>query len=93
VPHDSASTFDAAKPWKLSPQVALRPEQFGALAYHYGNRRLTFLKSPALVALVEQLGDFDSVEVAVDASVEPHERAAYVAALARLAASEVLVAR
>ena len=93
MPHDSASTFDAAKPWKLSPQVALRPEQFGALAYHYGNRRLTFLKSPALVALVEQLGDFDSVEVAVDASVEPHERAAYVAALARLAASEVLVAR
>ncbi|MFM7094839.1 MAG: mycofactocin biosynthesis chaperone MftB, partial [Actinomycetota bacterium] len=23
----------------LSPQVALRPEPFGALAYHYGNRR------------------------------------------------------
>ena len=90
---DSAYTFDAAQPWILSPQVALRPEQFGALAYHYGNRRLTFLKSPTLVSLVEHLGDFDNVEVAVDASVQPHERAAYVAALARLAASEVLVAR
>ncbi|MCY7299756.1 MAG: mycofactocin biosynthesis chaperone MftB, partial [Ilumatobacteraceae bacterium] len=27
----------------LHPQVALRPEPFGALAYHYGNRRLVFL--------------------------------------------------
>ena len=28
----------------LDPQVALRPEPFGALAYHYGNRRLIFLQ-------------------------------------------------
>ena len=28
---------------ELDPQVALRPEPFGALAYHYGNRRLVFL--------------------------------------------------
>jgi len=27
----------------LSPSVALRSEPFGALAYHFGNRRLTFL--------------------------------------------------
>ena len=77
----------------LSPEVALRPEQFGALAYHYGNRRLTFLKSETLVSLVEHLGDFDSAETAVEATVQPHEKAAYVAALSRLAASEVLVAR
>ena len=38
--------------WQLHPQVALRPEPFGALAYHYGNRRLTFLRSPELVELV-----------------------------------------
>ena len=31
--------------WALSPSVALRPEPFGALAYHFGNRRLTFLKN------------------------------------------------
>lgn len=30
--------------WRLSPSVALRPEPFGALAYHFGNRKLTLLK-------------------------------------------------
>ena len=29
-------------PLKLHPSVALRPEPFGALAYHYDNRRLIF---------------------------------------------------
>ena len=38
------------EPWALSPSVALRPEPFGALAYHFGNRKLTFLKRPELVA-------------------------------------------
>ena len=46
--------FDADRRWRLHERVALRPEPFGALAYHYGNRRLTFLRSPDLVALVEQ---------------------------------------
>ena len=36
------------------PQVALRPERFGALAYHFGNRKLSFLKHPDLVAVLEQ---------------------------------------
>ena len=36
----------------LDPQVALRPEPFGALAYHYGNRRLVFLKHPDVVSVV-----------------------------------------
>ena len=39
------------EPWMLSPSVALRPEPFGALAYHFGNRKLTFLKRPELVAV------------------------------------------
>ncbi|MGZ4705982.1 MAG: mycofactocin biosynthesis chaperone MftB, partial [Acidimicrobiales bacterium] len=34
-------SFDPTKPYRLDPRVALRPEPFGALAYHYGNRRLT----------------------------------------------------
>ncbi len=42
--------------WRLNPQVALRDESFGALAYHYGNRRLVFLKSWTLVDLVSSLG-------------------------------------
>ena len=40
-------------PWRLNPQVALRPERFGALAYHFGSRRLSFLKSRRLLEVVE----------------------------------------
>ena len=39
----------------LAPEVAVRPEPFGALCYHYGNRRLTFLRSPEMVTLVRGL--------------------------------------
>ena len=39
----------------LDPQVALRPEPFGALAYHYGTRRLIFLKHRDVVRVVEAL--------------------------------------
>ncbi len=88
-----APSFDLARGWTLSPEVALRPEKFGALAYHYGNRRLVFLKSPELVALVEALGSFDSVSEALQANLAPERHASYAQALARLADSEVLVAR
>ena len=40
---------------ELDPQVALRPEPFGALAYHYGNRKLIFLKHPDVVRVVRRL--------------------------------------
>ena len=45
----------------LDPQVALRPEPFGALAYHYGNRKLIFLKHPDMVRVVRALADHDSL--------------------------------
>ena len=45
----------------LDPQVALRPEPFGALAYHYGTRRLIFLKHPDVVRVVRSLAEHDSV--------------------------------
>lgn len=45
----------------LDPQVALRPEPFGALAYHYDTRRLIFLKHPDVVRVVRALGDHDTV--------------------------------
>ena len=51
----------------LDPQVALRPEPFGALAYHYGNRRLIFLKHPDVVRVVKVLGDHASVADALRA--------------------------
>ena len=84
------AAFAVDKAWRLSPQVALRDEAFGALAYHYGNRRLVFLKSRTLVALVSALGEYASASAAIEACVPEASRSAYERALARLAASEVI---
>ena len=82
--------FDAAASWCLNPQVSLRDEAFGALAYHHGTRRLVFLKSRALVDLVRRLATYESAGEAIAqiAPVEQHDR--YVAALSSLARSEIL---
>ena len=88
-----APLFDAEGPWRVHPQVALRNESFGALAYHYGTRRLLFLKSPMLVTLVSALDNYPSASAAVEAIVPVTERSKYSRALARLAASEVIDAR
>jgi putative mycofactocin binding protein MftB len=88
-----AHEFDPDRAWRVHPQVALRDESFGALAYHYGNRRLVFLKSRRLVQLVSSLGDYDTAADALQALVPEEQRATYGRALARLAASEVLHAR
>lgn len=78
----------------MHPDVALRAEPFGALAYHYGNRRLTFLRSPELVELVEHLGEHESATEALDArSIAGDRRARLERALSSLCASEVIRAR
>ena len=59
TPSMTVSLLD--RPLELDPQVALRPEPFGALAYHYGNRRLVFLKHPDMVAVARQLGAHESL--------------------------------
>ena len=59
--------FDLERRYALHPQVALRSEPFGALAYHYGNRRLTFLRSESLVELVRGLDRHPSAAAALDA--------------------------
>jgi mycofactocin biosynthesis protein MftB len=80
--------------YSLHPQVGLRDEQFGALAYHYGNRRLTFLNDDVLVAVVRSADRHDDLESAlVAAGVPDGARPAYLAALDRLVQAEVLVAR
>jgi putative mycofactocin binding protein MftB len=86
-------TFDTSAPWQLNAQVSLRDEAFGALAYHHGTRRLVFLKSRELVALVRELSAFDSVNdaLASHAPVDQYDR--YVAALTSLHRSEILSAR
>ena len=78
---------------ELHPEVALRDERFGALAYHYGNRRLVFLKSPALVSLVTSLADHANAAEAISATVPAAEADAYAAALANLERSEVVRVR
>ncbi len=85
--------FEVDQAWQLNPQVALRDESFGALAYHYGNRRLVFLKSRTLVELVSSLCEYPSAAAAISAVVPEGEHASYRRALARLAASEVIDAR
>ena len=85
--------FAVEQAWQLNPQVALRDESFGALAYHYGNRRLVFLKSRLLVELVSSLGEYPSAATAIAAVVPEGQHDAYRRALARLAASEVIDAR
>jgi putative mycofactocin binding protein MftB len=93
VAASTAAPFDAAAPWSLSPQVSLRDEPFGALAYHHGNRRLVFLKSRELVDLVQRLGEFDSAQRAIDACIASNQRERYVRALSSLATSEILRGR
>ena len=77
--------------YALHPQVGLREEKFGALAYHYGNRRLTFLNDDALLAVVRSQALSSDVDAAFDeAGVPADRRGAYRVALARLADAEVL---
>jgi [mycofactocin precursor peptide]-tyrosine decarboxylase / 3-amino-5-[(4-hydroxyphenyl)methyl]-4,4-dimethylpyrrolidin-2-one synthase len=85
-----AAAFDPAWPYEKHPKVAIRREAFGGLAYHYGNRRLVFLKAPGLVDLVESLAGFPSARDALAAHPPEHGRDAHAKALAGLAASEVI---
>jgi putative mycofactocin binding protein MftB len=83
--------FAAERAYELHPQVALRREPFGALAYHFGNRRLTFVRSLELVELLEQLGDHGSVTAALEAlGVDDRHRPSIERALASLEQSEVI---
>jgi putative mycofactocin binding protein MftB len=85
-----AEPIALGRAWRLHPNVALREESFGALAYHYDTRRLIFLKSRALVELVASLEQFESADAALVALIPEAERQQYARALARLAGSEVI---
>ena len=89
---EPAAQFDASARYRLDAQVALRPEPFGALAYHYGSRRLTFLRSELLAEVVRHLGDHESVNAALATTVPEADRPAYLRALAALSESRFIVA-
>ena len=90
-PAAAGPAFDPDRPYRCSPSVALRPEPFGALAYHFGTRRLSFIKTRKLLAVVESLGDHRSGRAAcVAAGVTDDEMPAYAQALATLQASGMI---
>ncbi len=75
----------------LHPDVALRPEPFGALAYHYDTRRLVFLKHPDVVRVVRSLADHPTVASALDAcDIAPARHASFERTLTSLIESEML---
>ncbi|MFD3703751.1 mycofactocin radical SAM maturase [Nocardia sp. NPDC058658] len=77
--------------WTLHPRVSLRPESFGALLYHFGTRKLSFLKSRDLVDVVRSLPAHSSVRDALRAKgIDASE--AHVAALEQLADTDMIVA-
>ena len=87
-----AVTLDAA--FELHPQAAVRPEPFGALVYHYGNRRLVFLRKPEVLDVVNHLGVHDTVGHTLAACGIAESRwPSFVKALANLEDSEVIRVR
>jgi putative mycofactocin binding protein MftB len=93
VPADEVA-FDPTVPWRKSRSVALRPEPFGALVYHFGNRKLSFLKSKPLVAVVTALEEHPDVPSALAAcDVPAAQHPAYVTALATLSRSQMIEKR
>jgi len=91
---NASEDFDLDRPWRLHSQVAIRPERFGALAYHFGTRRLSFLKSRKLLAVVEALAEQPSGREACRcAGISDAELPAYARALETLAASGMLTER
>lgn len=88
------TAFDPDAPFRCSPSVAVRPEPFGALVYHFGTRRLSFLKTPELVEVVSGLERHPSVHAAIEAAgVDEAQRPAYLRALAGLAANGTIEER
>ena len=86
--------FDLDAAWRLHPQVSVRPERFGALLYHFGTRRLSFLKSPALLTVVQSLeSEPDARSACARAGIGAADLPVYTRALATLADSQMICGR
>ena len=86
--------FDPDRAWQLHPSVSLRPERFGALVYHFGTRRLSFLKNPTLLTVVQTLAEHPDARTAcARAGVTDAALPSYLAALATLAQSQTICER
>jgi putative mycofactocin binding protein MftB len=90
----AAVSFDLERAWRVDPRVSMRPEPFGALLYHFGTRRLSFLKNQTVLAVVRSLADHPSARSACLASgVTEADLPAYTRALAALADSKMITER
>jgi putative mycofactocin binding protein MftB len=88
------SPFDPGRGWRLHPQVAVRPEPFGALLYHFGTRKLSFLKNRTILTVVRSLADHPDARSACRAAgVGDSEQGPYLHALGALVDSNMLVAQ
>ncbi|MFD9430103.1 mycofactocin biosynthesis chaperone MftB [Streptomyces sp. NPDC060002] len=86
--------MDLDRAWDLHPQVSVRPEPFGALLYHFGTRRLSFLKDRRLLAVVQGLADAPTARAACRAAgLGEDELPRYGRALAALVRSSMVVGR
>ncbi len=88
---DAAIALDLNRRWRLHPQVSVRPEPFGALLYHFGTRKLSFLKDRRLLAVVRSLAEQPTALAAChDAGVADEELPAFRRALQTLRDSQML---
>ncbi|WP_371411268.1 mycofactocin biosynthesis chaperone MftB [Mycobacterium sp. shizuoka-1] len=93
-PAVAGSEFDPALSWRLHPQVAVRPEPFGALLYHFGTRKLSFLKNRIILDVVNSLSDHPDVRTALRAAgVDEPDEAPYLHALSVLVTSNMLICK
>ncbi|TDL10364.1 mycofactocin biosynthesis chaperone MftB [Mycolicibacterium obuense] len=89
----TAPTFDPDQRWRLHPQVAVRPEPFGALLYHFGTRKLSFLKNRTIVEVINSLSDHPDARSACHAAgLEDDHLTPYLHAMGVLVSSNMLIA-
>ncbi len=79
---------------ELDPRVSLRLERFGALAYHFGNRKLVFLKHPDVATVVRDLSRHPTLADTLSANgVHPDRWPSFVEAIDSLHSSEIIRVR
>jgi mycofactocin biosynthesis protein MftB len=89
-----STRFELDRPWRLDERVAMRPERFGALLYHFGTRRLSFLKSQRVLTVVQSLADHPTARAACAAAgVGAGDLPAVERALAVLADGQMITER
>jgi len=84
-------TLDYARAYSLDRRVVIRPEAVGAVAYHCGTLRATFLHEPGLEEFLMNLERQPSLSSALEAlHLDPQRRSVWEASLAKLAGAQII---